>query len=126
MKASVTQQFSSDLEPFFDDNACSYELCTGILYQGCQSFQRFSVCQEIIDQENFVSFSQKFFGNNDILNSSMGERFNFCGINISGDIFGLCFICKHDRYIKKKICTQIGTRHGEFTYQKRTLWDGKS
>ena len=63
MNAAVTQQFSSDLEPFFDDNACSYELCTGILYQGCQSFQRFSVCQEIIDQENFVSFSQKFFGN---------------------------------------------------------------
>ena len=62
MNAAVTQQFSSDLETFFDDNACSYELCTGILYQGCQSFQRFSVCQEIIDQENFVSFSQKFFG----------------------------------------------------------------
>lgn len=57
MNAAVTQQFSSDLETFFDDNACSYELCTGILYQGCQSFQRFSVCQEIIDQENFVSFS---------------------------------------------------------------------
>ena len=67
MNAAVTQQFSSDLETFFDDNACSYELCTGILYQGCQSFQRFSVCQEIIDQENFVSFSQKFFGNNDII-----------------------------------------------------------
>ena len=81
MNAAVTQQFSSDLEPFFDDNACSYELCTGILYQGCQSFQRFSVCQEIIDQENFVSFSQKFFGNNDIINSSMGERFYFCGMN---------------------------------------------
>ena len=100
MNAAVTQQFSSDLEPFFDDNACSYELCTGILYQGCQSFQRFSVCQEIIDQENFVSFSQKFFGNNDIINSSMGERFYFCGINISGDIFGLCFLCKHNRNIK--------------------------
>ena len=51
MNAAVTQQFSSDLEPFFDDNACSYELCTGILYQGCQSFQRFSVCQEIIDKK---------------------------------------------------------------------------
>ena len=80
MNAAVTQQLSAYLETFFDDNACSYELCTGILYQGCQSFQRFSVCQEIIDQENFVSFSQKFFGNNDIINSSMGERFYFCGI----------------------------------------------
>ena len=85
MNAAVTQQFSSDLETFFDDNACSYELCTGILYQGCQSFQRFSVCQEIIDQENFVSFSQKFFGNNDIINSSMGERFYFCA-NTTGTL----------------------------------------
>lgn len=46
----ILEIFEIDLETFFDDNACSYELCTGILYQGCQSFQRFSVCQEIIDQ----------------------------------------------------------------------------
>ena len=30
----------------------------------------------------------------------MGERFYFCGINIAGDIFGLCFLCKHNRNIK--------------------------
>jgi len=33
-------------------------------------FTRKQLCQEIIDQENFVSFSQKFFGNNDIINSN--------------------------------------------------------
>ena len=34
MNAAVTQQFSSELEPFFDDDDCTYALCTGILYQG--------------------------------------------------------------------------------------------
>ena len=100
MNSFGADDISTNLKSFLDHNTSSDQLGSWLFNQFCQSLQCFPVSKEIINQKNLISFSKKFSGNDNIINSSVCEWFYLCCIYIPCNILCLCLLCKYNRYIK--------------------------
>ena len=65
-----------------------------------KSHQSTSVGQEIINYKHMVLRTQKFFGENYIINFFVGKGFDSCMINLAVNIDTLSLFCKYYRYMK--------------------------
>ena len=68
VNAAFTDQLSSLLKSFFDHDSSSFDGCAGFMDQIQKSHQSTSVGQEIINYKHMVLRTQKFFGENYIIN----------------------------------------------------------
>ena len=96
MNAFFTELVAAGLEALFNHDARAHKLRAGGQDEGGKPFQSAAVRQKIVDQKNPVVGGEEFFGNDDVVNASVGKGFYLCREYVARDVLGLRLFGKDD------------------------------
>ena len=114
MVSQVADDAAAGLESLLDGDADPFQGGAGLGDDGDQSLQRAAVGQKIIDDQDVVVWPQKFFGDDDLIFTFVGEGFHLGHIHFPFDVDAFGFFGEDHRRMEMLGCHTGDADTGRF------------